>query len=111
MSTDHAKCALSTPDPYAGTVTKAGAPQSVGQTWSVVQAAKYFDLPPLIVRRGDWAVCRDGIHCLYVTYFIPKERFGEINWIHQVTEKTWVDKGDFISIFEMAQEMVALKKI
>ena len=111
MSTDHAKCALITPDPYAGTVTKAGTPQSAGEKWSVVQAAKYFDLPPLIVRRGDWAVCRDGINCLYVTYFISKERFGEIDWIDQVTEKTWVDKGDFISIFKTAKEMVTLEMI
>lgn len=111
MGTDHAKCALITSDPYAGTVTKAGTPQSEGQTWSVVQAATYFDLPPLIVRRGDWAVSRDGIHCLYVEYFIPKERFGETDWIDLVTKKTWVNEEDFISIFGTAQEMVALKKI
>lgn len=98
-------------DPYAGTVTKARTPQAAGETWSVVEAAKYFDLPPLIIRRGDWAVCRDGIHCLYIRYFIPKEEFDESDWIEHVTKKTWVDRGDFISILKTAKEMVALKKI
>jgi hypothetical protein len=92
-------------------VTKTGTPQAAGKTWSVVEAATYFDLPPLILRLGDWAICRDGIHCLYVSYFIPKEEFDEPDWIKHVTEKTWVDRGDFISIFQTAKEMVALEMI
>ncbi|MFZ2630814.1 MAG: hypothetical protein WA081_16840 [Desulfosalsimonadaceae bacterium] len=111
MSTNHAKCALITPEPYQGTVTRAGTPQAEGKTWSVIEGATYYDLPPLIIRRGDWVVCRDGIHCLYVKYHVAKERFGETDWIEHVTEKTWVDRGDFTCIFETAKDMVELEMI
>ena len=106
MSTNHAKCALITPEPYQGDVTRANTPQDEGKTWSVVEAATHFDLPPLIIRRGDWAVSREGIHCLHTKYDIVKSRFGEADWVEHVTSKQWVDKGDFISVFETAKDMV-----
>ena len=111
MSTNHAKCALITPAPYQGEVIRFGAPQSEVETWSVIEAATCYDLPPLIVRCGDWAVCKDGIHCLCGEHFIEKLRFNEQDWIEQITSKTWVNKYDFISIFETAKDMVELGMI
>jgi hypothetical protein len=107
---DHAKCALENPDAYEGTVTKAGTHESLGQTWSVIEAANYFDLPPLLETFRDWAICEDGIYSLYIEYFIPKERYGEAGWINHVTEKPWVRKAQFIYILTRAKEMVADKK-
>lgn len=111
MSTNHMECAQITPEPYQGTVTRAGTPQAAGEMWSIIEAATYHDLPPLIVRRGDWVVCQDGIHCLYVPYHVAKARLGENDWTEHVMEKDWVDPDDFICIFEMAQAMVRLKMI
>ncbi|WP_223295215.1 hypothetical protein [Allochromatium vinosum] len=108
MSTNHAKCALIMPEPYRGTLPRKGTPN---ENWSIIEAATYFDLPPLFVRRGVWVVCRDGIYCLHSNYYIAKERFDESNWIEHVTEKNWVDENDFASIFEIAKTMVELEII
>jgi len=77
----------------------------------VIEAANYRDLPPILVRFGDWAICEDGINCLYIDYFIAKERFHEPDWVDHVSEKTWVNQKDFINTFETAKEMVAAGKI
>ena len=109
MSTNHEKCALITPEPYKGQVRHPnGQPGELG---TVIEAATYFDLPPLIIRRGDWAICQDGIHCLILQYTITKNRFNENDWIAHVTEKTWVNAGDFIAIFNLAKNMVELEMI
>lgn len=109
MSTNHAKCPLITPEPYEGNVEKAGSPE--GEQWTVIEAATYLDLPPLILRIGGWAISREGIHSLVIDYNIVKERFDESDWIEHVTEKTWVNERDFSSIFRLAKSMVELEMI
>jgi len=111
MSTNHEEYAKHTPEPYRGEVIKTGTPQADGEKWSVVEAANYNDLPPLLARFGDWAICEDGIYCLYGQYYIAKSRFNETDWIEHVTEKTWVTPQDFISVFNTAKEMKASGKI
>lgn len=111
MSVDHAECAKRNPAPYQGTVTRPQTSQAEGKTCSVVEAATYYDLPELIDRVGDWAISNEGIHCLYINYFIAKSRFGESDWVEHVTEKTWVNNSDFVTIFSKAKAMVASGQI
>lgn len=111
MSTNHEEYALRTPEPYRGEVTKPGTPQAAGEKCSVVEAANYGDLPPILARFGDWVICEDGINCLYGQYYIEKSRFNEPDWIEHVTKKTWVNPQDFISAFNTAKKMVASGKI
>lgn len=107
MSTNHAEIAIKTPEPYRGTVTMHGTPKSAGQMCTVAEAANYFDLPPVLDRYGDWAICADGIHCLYINYQVAISRFDESDWIAHVTEKDWVVASDFIAAFKKAKEMLA----
>lgn len=107
MATDHKKFADVNPAPYQGTVIEAGTSQAANQRWTIIEAANYYDLPELIDRCGDWVISKEGIHCLYTDYYISKSRFDKLNWIEQVTGKTWVNKSDFITVFETAKAMVA----
>ena len=111
MSTNHEECAKKTPGPYQGKVTKPGTAQADGQKCSVVEAANCFDSPPILARFGDWAICKDGLNCLYINYHVAKTRFHESDWIEHVTEKPWVNPKDFIKAFETAKEMAAIGKI
>lgn len=106
ISTNHEEIALTTPSPYQGEVSKHGTPRNAGEMCSVVEAANYFSLPPLLYRCGDWAICEDGIHCLYIQYYISKSRLNEDDWIEHVTEKSWVIRSDFIDAFEKAKEIL-----
>ena len=103
---DHAKCSQITSTPYSGQVTGKD-----GKRCSVVEAANYFDFPPLLYRVGDWVITRHGINCLYpAPYPIPKKRFGE-DWISQVRDKTWANIQDFTQILDIAKRMVELKML
>ncbi len=102
MSTNLESCAKETPAPYEGEVTQPGTPQAEGKKCSVAEAANYYDIPPILGRFGDWAICEDGLHCLYVRYYIAKSRFSEPDWVEHVTEKPWVNSEEFVSAFEEA---------
>lgn len=110
MSTNHASFAVENPMPYMGEVTRPGSPKATKETSTVVEAANYLDLPPLLERHGEWAICEDGIHCLYSHYFIDKSRLDEDDWIEQVSEKQWVVASEFIAAFERAKEMFGVSK-
>ena len=90
--TNHGSCALLMPDAYEGTVASA---RGDDREWSVIEAATYFDLPPLLCRVGSWAVCIDGIYCLTTNYQITAGRFDEFDWDEHMSEKTWVNMADF----------------
>ena len=109
MSTDHAKCALITPEPYKGDMPDPREPER--QRMSVIEVATYFDLPPLMVRQGKWAVSRRGIHYLQHSYDIPKEALDTEDWVAHMSEKTWADPGEFATILQLAKEMVELEMI
>jgi hypothetical protein len=111
MSSNHEMYAKANPFPYSGKVTKPETPQSDMRKCSVVEAANHHNLPQIIARFGDWAICEDGIHCLYLRYYIDKVRLEEPDWIEHVTEKFWVNPKDFIDAFQTAREMVADGKI
>ncbi len=107
MSTNHDTHAIETLAPYQGEVTRPGTPQAEGQKCLVAEAANFYDIPPILARFGDWVICEDGLHCLYVRYHVAKSRFAEPDWVEHVTKKPWVNSGDFVAAFEEAKEMVA----
>lgn len=111
MSVNHREHAKHNSEPYQGEVTKTGSPQADGEKWSVVEAANYYDLPPILARFGDWAICEDGIYCLYGQDYIEKSRLNEPDWLSHYSEKTWVSSQDFTSAFETAKKMLASKKM
>lgn len=99
--TIHEKLAAQFPLVYAGEVS------TPGGTCSVVVAADGLELPPLLERYGEWAICENGIHCLYTRYFIDKNRFHEDDWVQHITSKTWVKPFDFITAFRRGKEMLS----
>jgi hypothetical protein len=97
---DHAKCSLLMPKGYQGEVTSS---QDNTQTWSVIQAATHYELPPLLDRVGEWAVCVDGLYCLTSNYPIPADRLDEPDWIDHMKLKSWVKIDDFAAALERAR--------
>jgi len=108
MSETHEVHAKQNPRPYDGKVTRHGTPQADKKKCSVIEAANYYDLPPLLSRFGDWVICENGIHCLYIEYYIAKSRLDESDWVDHVTEKPWVNARDFISAFEEAKNILKI---
>jgi hypothetical protein len=97
---DHAKCSLLMPKGYQGEVASS---QETTQTWSVVQAATHYQVPPLLDRVGEWAVCVDGLYCLTSKYSIPADRLEEPDWIDHMKLKSWVNISDFAGALERAR--------
>lgn len=97
--TNHDLLAVERPLVYGGHVTRPG------EICSVVKAAKDLELPPLLERYGQWAICENGIQCLYTSYYIDKSRLHEDDWIEHVTSKPWVVASDFITAFKRAKEL------
>lgn len=97
---DHAKCSLLMPKGYQGEVTSA---QDNTQRWSVIQAAMHYELPPLLDRVGDWAICVDGLYCLTSRYPIPADRLDEPDWVDHMKLKSWVNIEDFSAALERAR--------
>jgi hypothetical protein len=100
MSTNHGKAALVNPEPYRGEVSRSG------DMITVIEAATYFDMPPLLRRFGEWAVTERGVECLTSKYLIEKDRFGEDDWFTHMEEKTWVNMDDFKSAFFAAEALL-----
>lgn len=98
--TIHDKLAAERPLVYTGEVSRPGG------TCSVVTAANDLELPPLLERYGEWAICENGIQCLFTPYFIDKSRLDEDDWIEHVTAKSWVIRSDFIAAFQRAKEIL-----
>ena len=111
MDIDHEKYAAQTPKPYEGKVTKPGTPHGDEERCSVVEAANYHNLPPILARFGDWVICKDGVHCLYTRYHVAKTRLHESDWVDHMSRKTWVNPQDFIDALEAAKTMVASEQI
>lgn len=101
---NHAECSLVMPDAYEGTVRKAHEPD---KQWSVVQAATYFDTPPVIERVGDWAICTDGLYCLSTKYEITVARLEE-DWHEHMSAKTWINESDFMKALDRARSLRAV---
>jgi hypothetical protein len=99
---NHAECALSWPEAYEGTVESA---QVRGKQWDIIRAATYYDLPPLLDRRGIWAICIDGLYCLTTQYPIGASRFDEQDWREHMSDKPWVDIHEFEMALERAQTL------
>ena len=106
--TDHQQQAFINPEPYNGNVIH---PHTKNELSSMAEAATNYNLPPIIKRHGVWAICSDGLHCLFTKYHVAKNRFDEDDWISHVTQKQWVDNIDFIAAFEEAKEMARSGKI
>lgn len=110
MSTNHASFAIKNPMPYTGEVTRPGSPKATEKTCTIIEAANTLDLPALLERHGEWAICEDGIHCLYSHYFIGKFQLDEDDWIDQVSEKQGVVTSEFIAALERAKEMFGVSE-
>ncbi len=106
MSTKHDNFAKTNPKPYKGSVTDPRTAQAEGVTCSIQEAANYLDIPELIERYGDWAICSDGIYSLYIKYFIDKNRFDENDWVDHLSEKNWVNIDDFTKAFSRAKVLL-----
>jgi hypothetical protein len=91
------------PEAYRGQVTSS---HDRTTQWSVIEAATYYDLPPLIGRVGDWAISRRGLHCLTTRYDIASNRLGE-DWQEHMSLKTWVNKVDMIAALDRIKALVA----
>src|SRR5262249_39693332 len=90
---------------YKGSVTSS---QDRSENWSIIEAATFYDLPPVIDRVGIWAVCTNGLHCLTESYFIESARFEEEDWVKHMAEKTWVDRTEFSAALSRAQNLKRL---
>ena len=111
MGVNHEEYAKLNPEPYQGEVTDPRAAQEEGIKCTVIEAANYYEIPPIKARFGDWVICEDGISCLYIENFIPKSDFNNPHLIEHVTKKSWVNREDFIKALETAKEMVKSGKI
>jgi len=89
---NHAKCARLMPQGYEGTVER---PAGEDGVWSIIEAATFYDLPPLLDRVGDWALCVDGLYCLTTSYPIASSRLENDTWLDHMREKDWVNMRDF----------------
>lgn len=74
-----------------------------GEAYSVPEAARIFDLDPILERHGTWAVTDYGLECLVWPYAIEADRLGEPDWLAHMRGKTWVNMGDFAVALAAAQ--------
>lgn len=109
MSKNHELFAAKNPKPYKGEVTRPRTPKSDGNNCSIIEAANYYDLPPLLERYGEWVICEDGIYNLWFEYYIEKSRLDKDDWISHLTAKAEVNISDFKTAFKRAKEIL-LKK-
>lgn len=59
---------------------------------------------------GVFAVTDCGIECLTHYYAIDKSRLSEGDWISHMSEKTWVNVGDFTQALTHAQNIHGLSQ-
>jgi hypothetical protein len=108
MATNHAEVALLLPAAYQGKVDD---PRDKSKQITVIEAATYLGLPPLLARVGEWAVSYQGIHCLGTRFVIEKHLFHDTDWVRQMSEKPWGNTNDFARVFAIAVRMKALEVI
>lgn len=89
------------PEPYEGEVRRRGDQPP----WSVIKAATYFELPPILERYGIWAITRDGLHSLLFPYPIAAYRLNEDSWEDHMEEKDWVDPDEFREALRRARAL------
>jgi len=97
---NHQNIAIERPEAYAGEVEMVGNRRKV----PIVEAANSLDLPPLIQRFEQWAICASGLECLVTYYPIHKTRLYEEDWVDHVTAKRWVNRDDFVRAYEAAKD-------
>lgn len=101
--TNHGKCALVMPSAYQGQVPRRTSNPS---SWTVIEAATFLELPPLLERHGIWAISRDGLHSLVLRYDIPRSRLYEEDWEEHMEGKDWVDPGEFRNALYRARSLL-----
>jgi hypothetical protein len=99
---NHGQCALVMPLGYKGTVTSA---QDRSEEWSIIEAATYHDLPPILGRIGDWAICTDGLYCLIRDYPIATSRLENFDWVEHMSAKGWVNEADFAAALSLTRTL------
>jgi hypothetical protein len=104
-STNHGECALVMSEAYRGQVATSHDHQ---EQWSIIAAATYYDLPPMLDRVGVWAICVDGLYCLINNCAISSDRFDEMDWVDHMSEKDWIDETEFAAAFELARTLKGL---
>lgn len=76
----------------------------------VKEAIKRNDISPILKIFGTWAVTSYGIESLTQYYPIDKERIHELDWVHHLNGKRWVNISDFTDALIYARNHFAKKK-
>ncbi len=76
-----------------------------GNTYTYEEALERHGIQTVLVQRGTWVVTEFGLESLGPRYPIAWSRINEIDWVRQLSEKTWVDMKDFIAAYSVAQYM------
>jgi hypothetical protein len=74
------------------------------------KAIEYYDVAPIVKRFGAWVVTTYGIECLKFYYPIDFSRVDENDWIQHMSEKEWVNLGDFTAALAHAKHLYAMRQ-
>lgn len=99
---NHKKASRYFPEAYEGNIKKGD------EHVSIVELATQMELDTILKRFGDWVITTEGIDCLTKSYFIPKDKLDEENWLDDLSERFWVNKGDFELAFYSAKDLIRL---
>lgn len=58
---------------------------------------------PIMWTGRQWAVTKYGIEARDGTYVIERDRVEEDDWIEHMSEKNWIDLGDFAEALRLAR--------
>ena len=76
-----------------------------GETITIEEAVRRFEVSPIIQRFGTWAVTTYGLECLSVYYAIEFHRVNETDWIEHLATKKWAVLEDFARALRYAREL------
>ena len=71
------------------------------------EAAKRYEVDPIVKRFGAWVVTTYGIECLEQYYPIELSRVNESDWVEHMGGKMWVEIGDFSAALAYAKVLYA----
>ncbi len=83
-------------------------PKTAKNNKMIAEAQRRFEVGVVYEQHGTWAVTDYGVECLVQHYPIAKDRLYESEpnhgWMFHMSEKVWVDMGDFGDALVAARE-------